>query len=480
MAKGYFTTKISDNLEETPEGFLIARGCTIARTGWQDYKVGDLPQEKAAGLGVDVSNPSATISLYRPPEEVFHPDTLASFEGKPVTDNHPEGGEFVEPENFNELARGHVQNVRKGKEPLESGDWPMVGDVHITAEPLLSKVRNKLVRELSCGYDYSIRRDGEKILQVDITGNHVAVVPKGRAGPEARINDAADSSTVATSTATQAVPTALPKKEKRPVKNHIKHLLGLGLKAMAADAEPEDLAEAAEAVSKHQEPPAESEDKKTNDAAKDSAKDAVATDEAARRKRMHDALDRALDSEPDEEDKDKDKVEDARAADADLEELKGVMDALFGEKEKEEEKGGEAEDEEEEEEFLEEESEAEDADDGPEGPGQCTEESGKESVVGDARAADRARAADGAETVLKVLRPFIARSNDAALHKAFNTALRSVNGVSRVKTEGGYGKFAAASRARDNKGRGRAADGHPQDQVSKMQEFYDNALKGGK
>jgi hypothetical protein len=46
-------------------------------------------------------------------------------------------------------------------------------------------------RQLSCGYNYQLAWDGQRLSQAGITGSHVAVVAKGRAGEAARINDEA-------------------------------------------------------------------------------------------------------------------------------------------------------------------------------------------------------------------------------------------------------------------------------------------------
>lgn len=458
MAKrtGYYTTPLSDNLEETPEGFLIARDVVIGRTGWQTYKVGELP-ESAADLGVDMSNPQANIEVYRDAAHVFDYDTICSFEGKPVTDDHPQ--EFVDPDNFKRFAMGHVQNVRKGTWLLDSGDTPLIGDIHITAEPLLSKVKNGIKREVSCGYDYGILKDGDRILQVDITGNHVAVVPKGRAGSEARINDAApEDSTVATPTTTHHQPVM----EKQPVKITLRHLLGLGVKALATDASstPEQLAEAASAIAEHQEPVATSEDRVAADGR---ATDARAKARDARRAALHKALDERLDGEEAEV-----PMEDNHTRDVDMSELESMGCA------DEEEEG----------------AVDEDPDEG--GIGEETEESGEEvEEGGDARATDRARAADahgqGALAALRALRPVIARTNDKAVQKAFNTAISAVNKRSRA-TAGDYSTVTRAARARNadakkSISRGRAADGvhtAAPDRNAKLQAAYDEARKGGK
>jgi hypothetical protein len=522
MARGYFTTPISDHLEEMPDGSLVARDAVIARTGFQTYKISDLPQESAQDLGVDTSNPNAEIDLYRPPEEVFNPDTLKSAEGRPVTDNHPP--DFVDPDNFTEYARGHLQNVRRGKEPLDSGDWPMIADIIIAAEPLLSKVKNKQARELSLGYDYGIARDGDKILQTDMVINHLAVVPKGRAGPEARIMDAAPAEesppeVQATAppaverAATEPTSTAVPtKKETKPVSNIIKHLLGLGLKQYATtETDPEKLAEAAEAL--NQKPlsvraraadAAEEEDepvvdrrkgkdrkKGKDDLGDEPDEDIEPVDD--KRKKMHDALDAMLDR---------------KGKDADMEELRSLLDEFLSEEETEPQHAAEedAGDVGPLEEVIAEETDGEElcpecgmtedaceceADDEEEAPGEAVVESGEEELEAEDRrkAHDRGRASDavaGSLATLKVLRPFVARSNDRALKNTFNNAL-SVATRRSVASMGGYGAFAGAARARDrapkNDPRARAADSAVDpitDRNNKLQAAYDSALKGGK
>ena len=188
-AHGYLASPISDNIREMEDGTLVIESCPIARTGFMTYAVKDLPQQAAKDLGVDVSNPSASIDLYRSANDVFAPEFLASLNGRPICENHPP--DFVTPDTFSKYSKGHMQNVRKGDEPLENGEWPIVADLIISGEPLVSKVLNKELRELSLGYDFAIKRVGEQIRQVGMMGNHLAVVSAGRAGDEVRINDAA-------------------------------------------------------------------------------------------------------------------------------------------------------------------------------------------------------------------------------------------------------------------------------------------------
>lgn len=528
---GYLASFLSDNIAEKEDGSLIVVGCPIARTGWQKYAVKDLPQELARKLGVDISNPEASIDLYRPANEVFDPEFLSSLNGCTITDGHPPNGEFVDPKNFNKYSMGHIQNVRKGTEPMEDGEWPIIADLHISAEPLIGKVRNKIAREISLGYDFSIKRDGDKICQCNMLGNHNAVVPKGRAGDLIRIEDAMPEDLEASVAAPPLAPTSLPttapvvevietiayppikipqipNKEKQPVaekkQSWLRSLMGKHLieMARATDADPEKILDAAEAMNEEpaedkkakdgELPPAlkEKEFKADDKKAKDDNEDGGAMDAKAKdRKAAHDALDAALDK--------------AKGKDANINALKTLLDEFLTEEEQEPEHADDEGDPAELEGILGEDTE--------EDPGEEEVESGEEEIgdeeegespdpdadddqedVEDAKATDRkkvgdrARAADAAMATLRLMRPYAARSEDKAFKAAFNRALDSVKKSSRTST-GGYGAFATSARARDkaprnpNPDRARAGDsaGKP-DAVAAMQDFYNKAHKGGK
>lgn len=174
MAIAYFGSPISPNQLETSEGYLICKNVPIARTGKQDYL--------AREMGVADADPERVIPVMRNPEDVFSAETLASFEGKPVTLTHPP--EDVTPENWAAYAKGHVQNVRR------SGDYIMA-DLVITDPTLINQVRSGSMRQVSCGYHCDYTADGTGYKQTRIRGNHVAVVPLGRAGAAVSIQDAA-------------------------------------------------------------------------------------------------------------------------------------------------------------------------------------------------------------------------------------------------------------------------------------------------
>jgi hypothetical protein len=173
-AKAYYGDKLSENILETPEGYLICKNVKIARTGWMDYHGQDLPS-------IFEELPGTPIKVYRSPEEVFSETTLASFEGKPVTNTHP--SEMLDINTTPMIERGHAQNVRR------DGDY-IIADLFIKEAGLISEIQNNLKREVSCGYDCSWHNIGEKKYeQREIIGNHVAVVRNGRAGPRVAIRD---------------------------------------------------------------------------------------------------------------------------------------------------------------------------------------------------------------------------------------------------------------------------------------------------
>ena len=167
----YYGDRISPHMTDTPKGYLICHDVPIARTGEQEYLAKELQLD---------GEPDRLVKVNRYPEDVFEAATLASFEGKDVTAGHPP--ENVGPENFSAYSKGHVENVRR------IGDH-IVADLHIKDASLISDIRNHVVREVSCGYLCNYLPDGSGYKQTHIRGNHVAVVPRGRAGHEVAIKD---------------------------------------------------------------------------------------------------------------------------------------------------------------------------------------------------------------------------------------------------------------------------------------------------
>ena len=157
----------------TPAGYVIT-SAKITRAGPVEYYGHE--------LGIMGGEANKKFSINRTLDELTKPETLASFEGQTLTLTHPDSGE-VTAEQWKDKAIGHIQNVRAENDYL-------VCDAYIKDAAAIEVLRSSGVRELSCGYDPAVlvERNGQ-IYQVDIRGNHVAVVAKGRVGADCRLND---------------------------------------------------------------------------------------------------------------------------------------------------------------------------------------------------------------------------------------------------------------------------------------------------
>lgn len=180
MALSYYAAPISDHILEMPNGVLVCKDVPIGRVGSLRYIQRD--------IFPNTNEPFKPLDVYRTEEDVFDPAALASFEGVAVTDGHPT--EDVTVDNWGFYAKGHVQNVRRG---MGDNADKMVADLLITDKILQDKIRNKVKRQVSSGYDCSYKvGDNGLLRQIGLRGNHVAVVEKGRAGESVTIKDSLD------------------------------------------------------------------------------------------------------------------------------------------------------------------------------------------------------------------------------------------------------------------------------------------------
>jgi hypothetical protein len=207
---------------QTPEGYRIYKDVPIARTGFQQYLGREIKKNPGYkpewGIGDD-----ELVTVYRPLEEVTAPETLASFEGKSVLDEHPSDPQILVDalDEYESTSKGHAQNIRVGS-PMDDGETPLLADLHVKHPDLNVKVDDG-VRDVSCGYTFELGKDADgRYVQRKIRGNHVAIVPKGRAGSEVGIKDSA------------------PKSSLRRITMSNRLLVALGLQAALKDAEPEE------------------------------------------------------------------------------------------------------------------------------------------------------------------------------------------------------------------------------------------------
>ena len=160
----------------TDDGYLVT-SVKAARTGIQDYR------------GDEVGKPGKdVVRIYRPEEEVFSAASMGSYSYHPMTDDHPD--EMVDADNWREYAVGFV-----GGDVARDGDY-----IRVPLAVMDAATRDRIndgKRELSMGYTSDLdwtpgkTEAGEQYdaVQRNIRINHVALVDKGRAGPQARIGD---------------------------------------------------------------------------------------------------------------------------------------------------------------------------------------------------------------------------------------------------------------------------------------------------
>ncbi|MGP2413846.1 DUF2213 domain-containing protein [Pantoea ananatis] len=181
--KYFFNTRLGPNRYLLGDGSLLCKDVPIARLGEQAYRAEDLPELTPDDDG--------EIIVTRSADEVFSPEAMASFEGMTVVILHPEddAGDilFVDPANWRQLAIGHATNVRRGQ-----GDQSdlLIADL-IIKDALGIQAINDGLRQVSNGYDAEYKQTAPgRAYQYCIRGNHIALVPNGRAGIRCSIGDA--------------------------------------------------------------------------------------------------------------------------------------------------------------------------------------------------------------------------------------------------------------------------------------------------
>ncbi|EPE1528954.1 DUF2213 domain-containing protein [Citrobacter freundii] len=186
--KYFFKTRLGNTRFQLADGSILFKDVPIGRTGEQIYGAEELPDL--------IPDSDGLIVVRRTPDEVFSERTIASFEGMAVTIGHPKdfGGNiiFVTPENWRRLANGHIQNVRRGE---GANSDLLLADVIAKTPEAIQAVEDG-DDEVSCGYEADYRQISPGVAeQYAITGNHLALVPNGRAGSRCALGDAMPSTT---------------------------------------------------------------------------------------------------------------------------------------------------------------------------------------------------------------------------------------------------------------------------------------------
>ena len=168
-AKGFRITK---------DGYLVAEA-SVARTGIQLYSAGELAMD---------GDPNRVVRVYRPPEEVFSAEAMASYAHRPVTVDHPT--QMIDAANWKQYAKGQT-----GDEVVRDGEYVRVPLLLMDAEAISDFNAGK--KELSMGYTMDLQigdgktKDGDTYdaVQTNLRMNHLALVSRARGGSELRLGD---------------------------------------------------------------------------------------------------------------------------------------------------------------------------------------------------------------------------------------------------------------------------------------------------
>ena len=171
----YDSVPIRDYHFDDQTGFLYVYRVPIAGAMVQKYVKSDGSEEMEAKL----------------PEEILSDSTVSSANSKPVTDGHHG---LVTKDNSHDLMKGFTASNGHVEGNM------LYNDITITDPNLISQIKSGDKRELSIGFETQMdptsgTYNGTKYdaVQRNIRINHVAVVPKGRAGHEVRlIGDSAE------------------------------------------------------------------------------------------------------------------------------------------------------------------------------------------------------------------------------------------------------------------------------------------------
>ncbi len=130
-----------------------------------------------------------TINVYTSAEELFKPESVASFNNVDATDYHPPKNE-INASNWKDYHIGYCENVRQESDYL-------IGDLLIKDKISIDLIQSNERIEMSLGYaavlllESGTAPDGTPYQAkfINFVGNHVALVKYGRCGGDCRIGD---------------------------------------------------------------------------------------------------------------------------------------------------------------------------------------------------------------------------------------------------------------------------------------------------
>lgn len=161
-------------------GWFEIKGNPLSKVGVFDYS--------GAQVGAPPADAGRIYRVYRPAEELAHPDAIASFRLTPLINDHTMLGD-----GFTKAEDKGVDGVIG--EDVYFSDGVLRGNIKVFSKTLAEDIK-KGKTELSCGYrciyDFtagSWNGQAYDVIQRNIRGNHVALVDEGRMGPDVSVLD---------------------------------------------------------------------------------------------------------------------------------------------------------------------------------------------------------------------------------------------------------------------------------------------------
>lgn len=175
----YDRAKIAGTARITKDGYFVADALVARANNIQDYL--------ASELGLTDRAPTDIVRVFRPADEVFHKDALASLAHRPVTLDHPSVP--VQASNWKSFAVGDV-----GDEIMRDGEFVRV-PIKIMDSSAIDSIKSDR-REFSLGYTAEMVaqpgvHDGQSydFVAKNFRYNHLAAVARARGGESLRIVD---------------------------------------------------------------------------------------------------------------------------------------------------------------------------------------------------------------------------------------------------------------------------------------------------
>ena len=293
------------------DGRLHVEISNISKATVNGYLGREIPGAQSMGL-----QPDLIYQVFRPPEELAK--ASASFNNLPLMDEHI----IV---SADEPQKDRIVGST-GTDAEFNGEY-LRNSLVIWDADMIDRIESGEQKEISCAYRYVVAQEGGTykgltytLKMTNIVGNHVALVPKGRAGPDVVVGDAKTGKAKmkfqpvkAKLAAKFAIDSALTTDDRR--------YLVMALDAMEAECEDEEVEEEeteSKAKDKAKDMKAEDEEAEEEKKAEDKrAKDKAARDKKAKDDEMTEAEKKAAeDKRAKDEAEEKEKAEDKRGMDA--------------------------------------------------------------------------------------------------------------------------------------------------------------------